>query len=184
MDKRTYYTGVGSRETPLTVQKRMTQLATTLYNKGFILRSGGADGADRAFEEGVPDFIGKEIYIPWKNFEKRVENEQIDHDICCGASREAALIAERINPTWKYLGIGGRKLHTRNVFQVLGRDLETPSKFLICWTSGGREVGGTRTAIVLAKEYRIPIYNLGDRECRDLTVEELLWKTLPDPKKE
>ena len=34
--------------------------------------------------------------------------------------------------------------------QVLGLDLKTPSKFLICWTPEGKEKGGTATAIKLA----------------------------------
>jgi len=43
-----------------------------------------------------------------------------------------------------------KKLHGRNVKQVLGDDLKTPSDFLLCWTKEGKDVGGTRTAIVLA----------------------------------
>lgn len=161
----------------------MKSIALILYENGLILRSGGAPGADAAFESGVPHFMGKEIYIPWKNFEQRTEIDQIDNDIVCGGSREAASIAERFTPGWHSLQIGGKKLHTRNVFQVLGRDLNTPSKFLICWTSGAREIGGTRTALVLAREYKIPIYNLGDSSFGDYKDSFLIGKILTEAKK-
>jgi hypothetical protein len=43
---------------------------------------------------------------------------------------------------------------------VLGQNLDSPSLFLVCWTEGGAEVGGTRTAIIAAKENDIPVFNL------------------------
>jgi hypothetical protein len=43
----------------------------------------------------------------------------------------------------------------------LGGDLKTPSSFLVCWTPNGEDVGGTRTAIVLARKNNIEILNLG-----------------------
>lgn len=64
-----YYAGIGSRETPDDVIKMFENMASSLASKGFILRSGHADGADAAFERGC-DRVGgaKEIYIPWKGF--------------------------------------------------------------------------------------------------------------------
>lgn len=57
------YTGIGSRETPPEIQEIMTNYARKLDKLGFILRSGGAMGADTAFEKGSTN---KEIYLPWK----------------------------------------------------------------------------------------------------------------------
>lgn len=59
------YTGIGSRETPYEILQLMKELAR-LMSECFILRSGGADGADSAFESGCSGL--KEIYLPWKNF--------------------------------------------------------------------------------------------------------------------
>ena len=56
----------------------------------------------------------------------------------------------------------------RNGYQVLGYDLKTPSKFLICWTKDGKETGGTAQAMRIAKDYKIPVYNLFFEECRNL----------------
>lgn len=47
----------------------MTKIGEILAKKNFILRSGGASGADSAFENGCDIQNGKkEIYLPWKNF--------------------------------------------------------------------------------------------------------------------
>ena len=47
------YAGIGSRKTPPHVLAAMTQIAEALAERGYILRSGGAGGADSAFEKGA-----------------------------------------------------------------------------------------------------------------------------------
>ena len=67
-----YYTGIGSRETPEEILGWMQDIGWLLGKRGYTLRSGGADGADSAFEKGCDQANGeKDIYIPWKNFNKR-----------------------------------------------------------------------------------------------------------------
>lgn len=63
-----YYAGIGSRETPPYVQKLMTEIAAVLEQRNFVLRSGGANGADKAFENGVVNKQEAEIYVPWPGF--------------------------------------------------------------------------------------------------------------------
>lgn len=152
-----YYTGVGSRETPVVVGMKMVAIAKVMSDKGYVLRSGGADGADSYFESGVPLTGEKEIYLPWKKFNN---NQSSLYDI----SSEAFAIAKTIHPNWKALSEGAKKLHARNVYQVLGTDLKTPSEFVICWTKNGESTGGTRTAIELAIKNKIPVYNLAVRD--------------------
>ena len=53
-----------------------------------------------------------------------------------------------------------KKFMTRNVYQVIGKDLESPSKFVVCWTPKGEIVGGTAQAMKLAQKLDIPIFNL------------------------
>lgn len=154
-----YYTGVGSRETPKETMKLMTSLAQLCRKSGFTLRSGGAGGADTAFEVGAGNL--KEIYLPWKGFNG-------NKSLLFNPSFEATEIARKIHPSWKKLTSGAQKLHSRNVHQVLGKNLDTPSSFLIAWTEGAKEVGGTRTALVLAKQNNIPIFNLGHPPDYDL----------------
>jgi hypothetical protein len=142
-----FYTGVGSRSTPNHILEVMTNLAKKLATEGWTLRSGGAVGADSAFEYGVALVGGdKEIYYA---------NQ---------ANKASLEMASTIHPAWHRCTDYVRKLHARNCFQVLGRDLRTPSSFLVCWTLGGADVGGTRTAIVLARNHNIEVINLGFAE--------------------
>jgi hypothetical protein len=183
-----YYTGVGSRQTPIDTCNFIQDLANRLGADGWTVRSGGAAGADHAFYSGTcmrDDARGgywpREIYMPWRNFQGLRSDtpgliEPYDTSAYYGLMQQAIRIAAGIHPNWAACREGAVRLHARNVFQVLGRDLQTPSRFLICWTPGGDEVGGTRTAIVLARQYDIPVFNLALPEVqRRLTA----WVTRP-----
>ena len=52
-----YYAGIGSRKTPIQIQKLMFQIVRYLSAKGFILCSGATRGADKVFEQGC-DLVG------------------------------------------------------------------------------------------------------------------------------
>lgn len=160
-----FYTGVGSRETPPEVLKAMKTTAAMLSKLGYVLRSGGAGGADLAFEAGSTMF---DIYIPWKGFNNSTSE-------LWGVCDEALQLASQIHPAWERCSQGAKKLHARNCYQVLGDDLETPSEFLICYTKDGKDVGGTATAIKLARANNIPVFNFGiDIENTLLAIEEFL----------
>jgi hypothetical protein len=145
-----HYTGVGGRKTPATVLAVMHKLALNLA-ADWTLRSGGALGADSAFESAA----GKacQIFLPWKGFNGHPS--EFYHIMPDAFSQ-----AESIHPAWFRCSQGARKLHARNVHQLLGPDLKTPSECVICWTEGGKTVGGTGTAIRLAAIHNIPVFNL------------------------
>lgn len=76
----------------------------------------------------------------------------------------------QVHPAWgltrpngaPILSMGAKMLHTRNVFQVLGKNLDKPSSFLICYAEvdkDGIPKGGTRTAWQIAKSRGIPCFN-------------------------
>jgi hypothetical protein len=150
-----YYTGVGSRETPLPIQAIMQAIARKLAVYNFTLRSGGADGADKAFESGAG--INKQIFLA-------------KH-----ATPEAMDIAAKFHPAWNKCSAYARKLHGRNAFQVLGPNLSEPSQFLMCWTPDKCtkheyrtiKTGGTGTAISIADAYGVPVENLANRDTLD-----------------
>ena len=148
------YAGIGSRETPPSVCAEMTAIAEQLDLLGFTLRSGGADGADAAFENGVL-LEAPQIFLPWKGFNNRKGLLVPD-----SSSLDAAKIASKFHPNWERLTYGARKLHTRNVAQVLGADLKTPCDFIVCWTKDGKASGGTGQALRIATAYDVKIYNL------------------------
>jgi hypothetical protein len=161
MNKIRYYTGVGSRQTPLPVLEKMKEIAKFLAKKGWTLRSGGASGADYdGFEVGCDEAGGKkEIYLPWKGFNNNPSQLLWP--------QAAWKIAEEIHPAWDRCSVNAKCMHSRNVCQCLGYVLNTPSDFLICWTENGEEKGGTATAIRLARKYKIKIFNLGEEKALD-----------------
>jgi hypothetical protein len=152
------YTGIGSRNTPEDIGDIMKKLASKLEQEGWKLRSGGAGGADSFFEAGVTCINNKQIYIPWKSFGGLTHSIVVPGDY----KTKAEQIASEIHPAWNKCSRGAKALHTRNVCQVLGADLQTPSKFLVCWaeSSGDSIKGGTRTAWEIAKMHNIPCFNL------------------------
>lgn len=150
-----YYAGIGSRETPIAIQHLMYQMAKNLALNGYTLRSGGAKGADQAFEKGCDSVNGfKEIYLPWANFEN-------SSSLLTAKGNKAFEIAEQFHPYWQNLSQGAKKLQARNSHQVLGQDLSTPSKFIICYTKAGKKAGGTGQAIRIAEAYDIPVFDCG-----------------------
>lgn len=60
-----YYAGIGSRNTPADILDLMTHLARRLDSRGYTLRSGGADGADAAFERGAMLDTPSEFILCW-----------------------------------------------------------------------------------------------------------------------
>lgn len=161
------YTGIGSRKLPNQYYDLFVRLAQILSNKGYTCRSGGADGADSAFEEG--SLLGRrtpEIYLPWKGFNDRNEGGRLVHPFEFANWKEAQKIASTIHPYWSNLKSSYKDLHTRNVYQIIGKNLLTPSEFVVCWAEpeGDYVKGGTRTAVVLAKRLSIPVYNFYGKE--------------------
>lgn len=150
-----YYAGIGSRETPKEILDYFNILGAYFGKLGFTLRSGGANGADKAFEIGCDRVNGlKEIFLPWKGFEGSNSSYYEDRP-------EAHEIAAQYHPYWHNLSKGARSLQARNSHQVLGWDLDTPSDFIVCWTKNGKGSGGTGQAIRLAKAFNIPVFDAG-----------------------
>lgn len=159
--KEKIYTGIGSQETPEWICKIMKDISGYLYVKGYKLRSGGADGADKSFESFVKDIKLKEIYLPWRGFNG-------NYSPLYNVSRRAMGMASNYYPyQWERAKRTTKLLMGRNVYQVLGKLLNKPSKFIICYTKDGCFSGGTGLALRVAKDYGIPIYNLYYPEIRE-----------------
>ena len=182
-----FYTGIGSRDTPGPILELMEALAFMLCGSGsrpdWVLRSGAAPGADSAFERGAlrakPSYGAAnrpiQIWLPWTNFEGRPDGNGWDYVLGHSADEP---IAKQFHPNWAACSQGARKLHTRNVGQILGTRImhygsendpdpevfeyrEPLSRFVVCWTPNGSRQGGTGQALRIANWYRIPIFDLG-----------------------
>lgn len=161
-----FYAGIGSRETPQSILLDMHHIAQQLGTMNWVLRSGAADGADTAFEQGCDLVHGpKEIYIPWSGFQGLKPNRE--NTIMVGANEYTEEIAARFHPNWSACSRGAKALHARNVCQVLGLNRETPANCIICWTKNASGAGGTGQALRIAKHYNIPIFDLGSDAAYD-----------------
>lgn len=181
MAKYRYYAGIGSRECPEHIQKLMTEIAAILERKNYILRSGGAIGADTAFEKGVVK--NKEIFYTddYAVNGERFTYERSDLDF-------ADKILKTYHPAYQVKNgkkgpgiknIKAVKLLSRNTFQVFGVGTKTlNSDFVICYTSDGAETvttfdtGGTGQAIRISYDYDIKVYNL--KNYIGVTAEEMV----------
>ncbi|MBL1322142.1 MAG: hypothetical protein COA63_013955 [Methylophaga sp.] len=162
-----YYTGIGARDTDHSIMVYMTQVAEALSDEGYTLRSGGASGADTAFEEGA---TLKDIYLPWQGYNK---SQSVLHNV----GSTALSLAKDFHPNWDNLSFAVKKLMARNAYQLLGEDLNTPSEFVVCYTANGKVTGGTGMSLRIAKNFNIPIYNFGNTPI--LEMQELINSHLP-----
>lgn len=144
-----YYAGIGSRKTPAHILDVMTAIAIKLELDGYILRSGGAVGADTAFESGISNNQHKQIFV--------ADN----------ATQQSIQLASEFHPNWNACSSYVKKLHGRNSMIILGENLDSPVKFVICYTPDGKASGGTGLAIKIAIDRNIPILNLYDPDIYD-----------------
>lgn len=159
------YAGIGSRRTPSDILEAMTIIASNLFLEDFTLRSGGAKGADQAFELGAGE--KKEIF--YANVNKRLKEANWE---------DAFKLVYKYHPNYKRLSEYGGWLMARNSFQILGAQLSDPVDFVICWSPSSTRnsikalvdvAGGTGQAIRIASDYGINCYNLNDE------VDYKLW---------
>jgi hypothetical protein len=148
-----YYAGIGSRRTPEDILFFMEKLAKALDGEGWILRSGGAVGADQAFERGA------------------LKNEPEVFTANSKLHPLAVASVDQFHPNANALGDYVRKLMARNAMQIFGSDMATPVKFVVCWTPCAadgilipttRTTGGTGQAIRIAANSNIKVYNLAN----------------------
>jgi len=147
------YAGIGSRETPQNMLLEMTEIAKRLDSK-YVLRSGGAEGADKAFEAGATN---KQIFSP----KDTIPNWAFE-------TVAPLVIKQGWNTTLDKMKPFVQRLLARNMMIMLGASGDDPVQFVVCWTPNGKVVGGTAWALRLAEERNIPVYNLFNTDRRFL----------------
>lgn len=156
------YAGIGARATPVPMLHLIERVACRLALRGWVLRTGGASGADTAWENGAASTPGAEteLFLPWQGFNQRRSPFSV--------LPEAYALAAEHHPYWQHLKDSERSLMARNAHQILGRNLDDPVRMVLCWTEDGcetaatrsRRTGGTGLAISLADSMGIPVFNL------------------------
>lgn len=192
-DRPITYTGVGSRNTPPEMLEFMKLVGETLAKKNFRLRTGDALGADDAFLKGALGALQSrdrqellklvEAYVPHSKTGRlpdyfiRPKPEQL---------AELERILRQTHPASDKLRGYGRELMARNALQVLGRDLNDPSDFLIGMLKPKElrradwDVGGTGQAFRLAESRGIPVFDLAGTETQLKSALAHYAKKTPD----
>lgn len=170
-----YITGVGSRNTPQWALDEITSISKALRSDNYVVRSGGAKGADRAFQDAFGD--NTEIYLPWDNFNglnsydgTHINASKLDN------FEKAKYIASMHCKHWDRLKDSHKVLHGRNAYQVLGFNLDSPSMVLICYAetvSVSHVKGGTNTAVQIALSHNVPVFNIY-KECDLRRIKQIL----------
>lgn len=106
-----------------------------------------------------------EVFLPWNGFNKCYANHEGYIDTTkLTAYTTAQELAEGLHPNWAACSRGGKALHTRNCMQILGTDMKTPSKFVLCYgvptDDKGNVKGGTGQACRLAIREDVRILDL------------------------
>jgi predicted NAD-dependent protein-ADP-ribosyltransferase YbiA (DUF1768 family)/alkylated DNA repair dioxygenase AlkB len=164
-ERKPMYAGVGSRSLGRSrpLARIATALAMRLERAGYGLASGGADGADRAFEKGVALAENKQIFRPGYDATKKLPDGYVVLD--GPIVGQAAAVAGLVTSGWDVMSGPGRDLHTRNVFQVLGRDMKSPVEFVLAIPSvNDTRTTGTRQTMAIAAANGIPVFDLTTRE--------------------
>lgn len=182
-------TGIGSRETPPADMRLLTAIARKAEEQGMRGRSGGAGGADLAFEKGFTDPKNVDVILPWRSFlPKGMTIEDVNAFL--GRDRvksgpgapvmlegpyiaKARTMAAEYHPAWDKCSDGAKSLHSRNMPQVLGLQLDKPTDVVIAWTVDGKATGGTGQAIRVAEDLGIPVANLKNADERKIVLEVL-----------
>ena len=159
-NEKRFYTGIGSRKAPKRVLELIETISMDLEKKSFVVRSGDADGCDKAFTNKIKDG-NKHIYHPWRGF---TENTPILYE----AETWTYEIIRNVHNGWNKLKESEKKLHARNVHQVLGHQgFLNKSEFVILYAEPNKMLnkivslkGGTNSAFQLAMKNNIKVYNL------------------------
>lgn len=169
--KNEYFALVGSREGHREEDLKLIKEAGRLITEaGFGISSGDAIGTDRTFHEGCMESnnyhnLNHRIYVVDFNGNRGNRASYYGHFIDASKLEmrdEAIKVAQSVVPHFNYIKPYAQDLQTRNVYQVLGSDLQTPVKALIYWAPPKGNLddevvkGGTNTALQVAKLHNIP----------------------------
>ena len=149
-----FYAGIGSRETPQFYLNQMINIGRICGKRGLVLRSGGARGADQAFEKGCDMEKGHKMI--WRaTWGELIKEEEWAKELASTVCWEYPL---------KDMRSRTRNLIIRNMYQIFGERNTTPVDFCIYYNLDDPMIkgskGGTRYAVRVAKQSNIPCFNL------------------------
>ncbi len=160
------FTMIGSKGTRDNVLELGFQLSVLLLENKWHGYSGNAPGMDRVLNRAMikTNTFNGTIFLPWKGFELADLPDRCFYtfDDKSETGLKCVEIIKEIIPWFGNLRAGGIKLHSRDILQVKGADLNTLTTVVIHSAKGSSKqpTGGTRTAIVLSRNLNIPEFNI------------------------
>lgn len=164
---------------------RCEKVCYRLATLGVTFTSGlCADGMDaiaqKAYSQAVIDhkafYSQFEVYVMDKKQinKSRLPNKHLAKVINSSLKHEMEKMASQLHGNWEYCDSYARGMHIRNIHQILGYDLKSPVNAVITWCdvdNFGNPIGGTRTALKLAEQYKIPIFNLNSVNPKEVLIQ-------------
>lgn len=159
------YTGIGARNTPEDILELMQQAAYCLAKDGYYLRTGDAEGADKAFREGAAKHAAEFHLHLWQTCQVYSASDMTYVNPEVFARCEADFL--ELHPAPQRCSAYAARLLMRNGLQLLGAKPDIrPSQFILCWTPNAEITGGTGQSLRLAAKYGIKVFNLANDDIR------------------
>lgn len=153
------YTVTANREIPQEPMNIIIDLIKELEGRGYTMRTAGREGPEDTFDKTATK---KEIHLPWRGFMDKESKFSF-------TSENAKVLAGQLTPSFEGMKPGLQTILASDVKTILGKELRSPTLFLITWSEDGAETmqektsrtGNVGLAIALACKLKIPIFNLG-----------------------
>jgi hypothetical protein len=152
-----YYTAIGPIDYPIEIQETLIKIGAFLASEKYTLRSGASEGFEYTIESGCNKAKGaKEIWLPWFKYE--------DHSSKLRWEQNGWDFISKRKKDWDTLKLTHKIYLARIPHQLLGLNLDEPSKFMLTWSYQGKGAHIFEEALKIAKEYKIPVFDLGDEK--------------------
>lgn len=177
------YAGIGPRDITEPVANVLTVIAQGLCDSNCWLHSGWGRGSDQAFAAGSA--INRQTqFIPWESFNdaNKIPQENLgEHDpfMVVNHSEQSMRLASQYHPYWNRMHQNTKLLMSRNVFILLGADLQTPVDFVVFWQSLEDDqsvTSGTNHTRRMAQSFGIPLFNMRVPADQDALVNHVFIK--------
>ncbi len=157
------YAGIGSRKLSTEEWNLCYYFGAFMAGRGWLLRTGAAEGADQAFAQGALSVGGAVILcLPWATY----NNPWVAWAVSQGATvrvlqaedERAYHSVDRFHPASHKLRQGGRALHARNWLIVAG------VSFVLAWPKPDQygSQGGTGQGLRICSDKGVKVFNLND----------------------
>lgn len=153
----------------------LKSLITKLGYLGFTLRTSGSSGIESIavqayldlMQQGVLSPSRLKICRPYVKYTNCVPYKQCYVTVSKANYELCSELVKPVTPYWRGIGNQSKYMHSKNAFVMFGEQLNTPSTLLIVYDEpdvNGIVKGFSSSAIGLAKNHKIPIFNFASAD--------------------